>query len=274
MDAAVDVRDANAVNEVMARTRPDAIAHLAAVSFSPDATADPSSAMSVAVVGTVNVLEAARLLEQTPAVLVTGSSEVYGLPALDELPLREGSPLRAQSAYGVSKIAQESVALAYSARYGQRLVVTRSFNHIGPMQRPEFVVPALARRVSEMARGSAGSVPVGNVDVRRDFTDVRDVVRAYRLLLEAAHAGRLDASGTAVNVCSGRSVAIRWVAEELCRLAGVEPRLEVDPALVRDSDAPEIRGDYAFLSALTGWHPEIPLQDTLRDVWSANECMK
>lgn len=269
VDPSIDIRDADAVSRAIDEARPTAIAHLAAVSFSPDATADPGAAFAVAVAGTTNVLEAARAASDRPAVLVTGSSEVYGSPDPAHLPLREDSPLRARSPYGVSKIAQESVGLAYAARYGLRVVVTRSFNHIGPGQRPDFVVPALARRVADMASGAADRIPVGNVDVRRDLTDVRDVVRAYRLLIEAAVEGRLPTDGVVVNVCSAESVAIRWIAEEFCRLAGVEPRLEVDPALVRDTDAPDIRGDYGLLAKLTGWRPSIPITDTLREIWSA-----
>jgi GDP-4-dehydro-6-deoxy-D-mannose reductase len=268
-DASIDIRDAEAVSRVIDEARPTAIAHLAAVSFSPDATADPGAAFAVAVAGTANVLEAARATKERPALLVTGSSEVYGPPDPSDLPLTEGSPLLAKKPYGVSKIAQESVGLAYAARYGLRVVVTRSFNHIGPGQRTDFVVPALARRVADLASGVTDHIPVGNVDVRRDLTDVRDVVRAYRLLLEAAVAGLLPSDGLAVNVCSGESVAIRWIAEEFCRLAGVEPRLQVDPALVRDTDPPDIRGDYALLANLTGWQPRIALTDTLRDVWTS-----
>lgn len=271
LDPAIDVRDADAVARVIAGAKPTAIAHLAAVSFSPDATADPGAAFAVAVAGTTNVLEAARLATDRPAVLVTGSSEVYGAPDPADLPLIEDSPLRARSSYGVSKIAQESVALAYAGRYELPVAVTRSFNHIGPGQRPDFVVPALAQRVAEVLSGATDYIPVGNIDVRRDLTDVRDVVRAYRLLIEAAIEGRLPATGLAVNVCSGESVAIRWVAEEFCRLAGVEPRFEVNPALVRDTDPPDVRGDYELLAKLTGWQPEISVSDTLHDIWSARD---
>lgn len=264
----VDVRDANSVADAVRMAKPGGIAHLAAVSFGPDASADPGKAFATAVGGTVNVLESARLLSDRPAVLVAGSSEVYGSPTTADLPLTEDHPLRAQTAYGLSKIAQESVAIAYANRYGLSLVVTRSFNHIGPGQRPDFVVPALAQRIAAVARGDTDRIPVGNVDVRRDLTDVRDVARAYRLLLEAAAEKRQGANGLVVNVCSGESVAIRWVVEELCRLTGMEPSLEIDRALVRESDAPEIRGDYSLLGQLTGWRPTISLPDTLREIWN------
>jgi GDP-4-dehydro-6-deoxy-D-mannose reductase len=264
----VDVRRAEDVRDVLAAGRPDAVAHLAAVAFAPDAATDPRVAFDVAVLGTINVLEQIRALPHPPAILVSGSSEVYGAPSLEDLPLSEASPLRPHSPYSLSKAAQEGVALGYAARLGLRVVVTRSFNHTGPGQRPEFVVPALARRVLAVANGEASEIPVGTVDVRRDLGDVRDVVRAYRRLLEVAVQDQQPGSGLVVNVCTGRSVAIREIVEELARLAGIRPVLRVDPALVRSTDAPEIRGDHSLLSSITGWMPDRALAETLRDVWA------
>lgn len=264
----LDVRDAAAITKAVAEARPDAVAHLAAVAFAPDAAASAETAFEVAVRGTINVCEAIRQQARPPALVVSGSSEVYGAPAADELPLTEFAPLRASTPYALSKAAQESVALAYAARHSLRVVVTRSFNHAGPGQRDEFVVPALARRVLEMARGRAGDVPVGNLDVRRDISDVRDVTRAYRLLLESAVTGGCGPGGTVVNVSSGRSVSIREVVEEFCRLAGVDATLRIDPVLVRPNEAPEIRGDHALLRQLTGWQPVWTVEQTLASVWS------
>jgi GDP-4-dehydro-6-deoxy-D-mannose reductase len=269
LDLPIDVRDAQQVSRAFADCRPDAVAHLAAISFLPDAAADAQAAFAVAIAGTANVMEAARTANPPPPVLVTGSSEAYGPPSPGELPLTEASPLRAAGPYGLSKLAQESVAIAYARRYGLRVVATRSFNHTGPGQRSEFVVPALARRVYELAQGRVDRVPVGNLDVLRDVSDVRDVVRAYRLLLTACLERDYGRGGIAVNVCSGESVSIRWIADELCRLAGVEPRLTVDEALVRKDDPPEIRGDFSLLANTTGWRPERALTETLRDVWAS-----
>jgi GDP-4-dehydro-6-deoxy-D-mannose reductase len=266
-DPGLDVRDSEPVAALVGKARPSAIAHLAAVSFGPDASADPSTAYAVAIGGTLNVLEAARGLSEPPVILVTGSSEVYGSPRPEDLPLTESARLRPTKPYAYSKAAQESLALAYATRFDLNVVVTRSFNHVGPGQRAEFVVPALASRVAAMASGKTDRIPVGNVDVRRDLTDVRDVVRAYRMLLELATSDPLDGGPLVVNVCSGESVTIRWVAEELCRLAEIEPKLAVDPALVRQSDPPDIRGDYSLLNRLTSWRPAIPVAQTLRDIW-------
>lgn len=265
--AALDVTDAEAVAATIRSAAPDAVAHLAAVSFGPDARSDPALALRTTVGGTVHVLEGVRHRSPSPAVLVSGSSEVYGRPRPEELPLTEESPLRPSSPYALSKAAQEGVALAYAARHGLRLAVTRSFNHAGPGQRGVFVLPALAERLRAVARGEATDVATGNLDVRRDFTDVRDVVRAYRLLLERLVDGHIASGGAVLNVASGRSVAIRELLAELCRVAGIEPVIRSDPALVRHDDPPDISGDPGALVRLTGWRPERPIESTVREIW-------
>jgi GDP-4-dehydro-6-deoxy-D-mannose reductase len=264
----LDVQDSSSTRAFLERAAPDAVAHLAAVSFAPDARAEPERAFETNVGGTMHLLEAVRLVDPSPAILVTGSSEVYGSPASEDLPLRESAPLRPRTPYGLSKAAQEAVAIAYARRYGLRAVVTRSFNHSGPGQRPVFVVPAVAARVLALRNGADSKIAVGNTEVRRDFTDVRDVVAAYVLLLEAAVDGRIEPGGQVLNVASGRSVAIRELIEELCRLAGVEPRLETDPALVRADDPPEIVGDAGELRRLTGWAPQHDVREMLAAVWA------
>jgi GDP-4-dehydro-6-deoxy-D-mannose reductase len=267
-DRMLDVTDRALLEERIAALRPDAVAHLAAVAYAGDAADDPAEAFRVNAGGTLNLCEAVRRDRASICVLVTGSSEVYGNPAPAELPLTEESLLAPAATYGLSKAAQEAVALAVAARWTLRLVVTRSFNHSGPGQRPVFVLPALARRVASMRMGHAASIPVGNTDVRRDFTDVRDVVRAYRLLLEALVGGRIARGGAVFNVCSGRTLAIRDAIERFCGLAGVEPRLETDPSLVRADDPAEIRGDATALRTATGWEPQIDLETMLDDIWA------
>ncbi len=246
--------------------RPDGVIHLAGMAFAPDANNDPSEAFRVNVAGTIALFEALRSLGIRPGVLVSGSADVYGTPRPEDLPLTEQAPVAPLLPYAVSKAAQEAVAVEAGMRYGFPTVITRSFNHAGPGQRPVFVVAAMARRVLAVQRGERAVIPTGNVDVRRDLSDVRDVVRAYRLLLEAAVAGSLGSPPTIVNVASGRVVTVRWVIEQLCALAGVQPSLEVDASLVRARDPEEIRGDASLLTRLTGWRPTIPLEQTLADV--------
>ncbi len=265
----VDVTDADALAHAVAAARPDAVVHLAAVAYAPDAARDPLHAFDVNVTGTINLMEAVRSLASTPVVFVAGSSEVYGAPRPEDLPLREEAALRPRTPYGVSKAAQEGVALGYAARLRLRLVAARSFNHSGAGQRDSFVIPALARRVLDVAQGRARWIRVGNLDVRRDFTHVRDVVRAYRLLIEAMADGRVEPGGQIYNVASGTSVPIRQALEGLCALAGVDPTFVIDPGLVRPDDPIDIRGDASALRALTCWRPERTFQEMLADVWGA-----
>lgn len=262
----LDIADRAGLLAWFATEKPDAVVHLAGMAFAPDARSDPSEAFRVNVGGTVAIFESLRELGLRPPVLVTGSSDVYGTPRPDDLPLRESAPLDPRQPYAVSKAAQEGVAVEAGVRWGFPVVVARSFNHTGPGQRPVFVVPAMARRVLAVQRGQASAIPAGNVDVLRDIGDVRDVVRAYRLLLEASAAGRLGREPVVVNVATGRAEAVRWLIEQLCALAGVACSVYVDPALVRADDPPEIRGDSSFLTELTGWRPEIRLDRTLRDL--------
>ena len=244
---------------------PEAVVHLAGMAFAPDAKDDPAEAFRVNVGGTVALFEALRQVGARPAVIVSGSSDVYGLPRAEDLPLSESAPLSPAHPYALSKLAQEAVAVEAAVRYGFPVVVTRSFNHTGPGQRPVFVVPALARRVVAAQRGEATSIPAGNIDVCRDLTDVRDVVRAYRLLLEQTAAGRVSGP-CVVNVASGISTSIRSIIDQLCELAGVPARVKVEESLVRAIDPVDIRADAGLLTQITGWRPEIPLSTTLADV--------
>jgi GDP-4-dehydro-6-deoxy-D-mannose reductase len=258
------------LRSVITDARPDAVAHLAAVSFGPDASKDPELAVRVNAGGTRALFSGLDAVGSTAAVLVTSSSEVYGHFDPADLPLNELQPPRATAPYGKSKIAQETVSMEAAAR-GRSVTVTRAFNHIGPGQREVFVAPALARRVLALRDGNASAIRAGNLDVRRDFGDVRDVVRAYRLLLESLVEGRIPSENPVYNIATGRSVPIRELVEILCRLAGVQMSIEVDPALVRTDDPPDIRGDSSALRELTGWRPAIALESSLADLLESLE---
>jgi len=262
--SALDITDRSAVTTFVHAARPEAIAHLAAISFGPEARRDPQRATAVNVGGTSAILSAAAELGRIP-VLVASSAEVYGAPAPEDLPLRETAPLRATQPYGLSKIETEDAALAPSV--GVPVAVVRSFNHTGPGQRLEFVVPAIAARIARAANRRERTIAAGNVDVRRDLSDVRDVVRAYRLVLEALANGDLPAGRRVYNVASGQAVAIRDVVNALVAIAGIDVEIEIDPDLVRTDDPPEIRGDASLIASDLGWRPTIPLEVTLRDVY-------
>jgi GDP-4-dehydro-6-deoxy-D-mannose reductase len=244
---------------------PDAIYHLAAMTHVGESWEDPSQVLRVNVLGTAEVLAAARTLPQA-RVLVVSSAEVYGVVGPEQLPLGESTPTAPASPYAASKLAAEAVALQAWRGYRQPVIVVRPFNHIGPGQSPNFFVPALAKRIVEARRSGAGSLRVGTLTTRRDFTDVRDVVVAYRLLIEKG------APGDVYNVCSGRDVAMSDVAAQLLALAGADLTLETDPELVRPVDVPVLRGDAGRLHAATGWQPSIPLATTLADVLTSWEA--
>ena len=263
---ALDITNDPAVRRFVAAASPDAVAHLAAVSFAGEAARDPQRALAINEGGTRALLQAVALMAPGARVLVTSSSEVYGRPADDELPIAEGNPLRADRPYGRSKLAQEEAAQEIAASHDVPLILVRPFNHTGPGQRTDFVVPALASRILEAARDGSATIRAGNVDVRRDIGDVRDVVRAYRLLLEAAVSGERPERLAIYNVATGRSVAIREIIERLAGLAGVTIAVETDAGLVRADDPPDIRGDATRLREAVDWEPAVPLSTTLADV--------
>ena len=260
IDIEVDVTDPAAVTDAVAAADPDVIYHLAALAHVGESWADPSKVLGVNVIGTANVLAAARQVAPRARTVAVSSAEVYGIVAPDELPLTEASEVRPTSPYAASKAAAEQVALQAARGFGQQVVVARPFNHVGPGQAPIFAVPALAKRIVDASAAGEGWLPVGTLTTRRDFTDVRDVVRAYRLLaLEGA-------SGEVYNIASGVDVEIAQIARTLLALAGADLELRPDPSLIRPVDVPILRGDASRLRTATGWEPSISLDTTLADV--------
>ena len=253
-----DIRDPDGVATAIATTRPDAIYHLAGVAFGPDVRDDVAAAADITVIGTANVLRGCLGSATRPLVLVTGSSEIY---ASKDGPINELDPISPVSPYGYTKLAQEAVCLAYQKAGAVEVAVTRSFNHIGPGQRDSFVVSAFASQLARIAMGAPAVLKVGNLEALRDFTDVRDVVAAYRLIV----AGRRV--GEPLNVATGVGVRIRDLLDGLFAVAGVTADVEIDPARLRSAEAPALIGDAGRLREATGWRPEIPLDQTLSDVW-------
>jgi GDP-4-dehydro-6-deoxy-D-mannose reductase len=266
IDLETDVADGAAVRRVLRDVVPDAVYHLAAMTHVGESWEQPSQVLRVNVLGTAEVLAAARAESPRARVLVVSSAEVYGVVTPEQLPLGERTPTAPASPYAASKLAAEVLSLQAWRGYGQPVVVVRPFNHIGPGQSPNFFVPAMAKRIVEARRSGAASLLVGTLTTRRDFTDVRDVVRAYRLLIE------VGAPGEVYNVCSGLDVAMSDVAAQLLALAGADLTLDTDPALVRPVDVPVLRGDAALLRTATGWEPTIPLATTLADVLASWEA--
>jgi GDP-4-dehydro-6-deoxy-D-mannose reductase len=265
IDIETDVSDGAAVQQAVADASPEAIYHLAAMTHVGESWEHPSEVLRVNVLGTAEILAAARTLPSSPRVLVVSSAEVYGVVSPQQLPLREDTPTAPATPYAASKLAAEAVALQAWRGYKQPVIVVRPFNHIGPGQSPNFAVPALAKRIVEARKSGARSLRIGTLTTRRDFTDVRDVVVAYRLLIERG------TPGTIYNLCSGHDVAIAEVAEQLLALAHAELDLVTDPELVRPVDVPVLRGDAGRLRHATGWNPSIPLATTLADVLASWE---
>jgi GDP-4-dehydro-6-deoxy-D-mannose reductase len=219
---------------------------------------DPARTFSVNALGTLSILEAARGVARR--VIVLSSAEVYGVVDPGALPVNEDAPLRPVTPYAASKVAAEFLGVQAHLGHGLAAIRARPFNKIGPGQQPSFVVAALAQRIARAERDGLASIRVGNLSARRDFVDVRDAVRAYRLLAERGEPGEV------YNVCSGVDVAVEDLVRRLMALAKVELRLEVDPSLARPVEVPRMLGDPSRLRAATGWAPTIPLEDTLTDV--------
>ena len=260
----LDIANADAVLSMVRDEQPDAIAHLAGVSNSR--TTDLWEAMRVNHDGTRNVMDAVRQLKRAVPVLVTGSSEVYGNPNPDDLPLSESAPTRPRKPYAVSKLAQESVALDLGRRHDIPVVVTRSFNHIGPGERAKNVARSFAVQIRDQKLAGRREVAVGNLEIEKDFGDVRDFVRAYRLLIEGLAAGTVPTC-LAVNVATGRAASVRDILEMLGSIAGIDPLPVENRDFFRDAEPPRIVGNASLLRALTGWSPEFSLRDTLRDLY-------
>jgi GDP-4-dehydro-6-deoxy-D-mannose reductase len=256
-----DLDDPVAAAAVIEDVRPEGIVHLAGQSSVHQSWLDPGGTLRTNVLGIVHLLDAARSSSLRPAVLVVGSAEEYGPVSEAELPIRETAPLRPASPYAVSKVAQGALALLYGPAGGMRIVLTRTFHHTGPGRGEAFAESSFARQIAEIELGLRPPViEVGNLEAVRDFTDVRDVVRAYLLLLEKGEPGQ------AYNVCSGRGRRIRDVLDLL--LAGSRARVEVrvDKERLRPSDVPAQVGDPSRLRVATDWAPRIPLEETLRDL--------
>lgn len=266
----LDVTDLGGVRKHMADVRPDAVYHLAGLASVAESWKHPDTALEVNAGGTLAVVDAARFLDPKPRVLVVSSAEVYGVVAPDDLPIDEDHPMRPVTPYAASKAAAEMIAVQAFLGAGVPVVRARPFNHVGPGQSTDFVVAALARRIAEAARAGETTLSVGSLTSRRDFTDVRDVVRAYRLLVLHGEPGQ------AYNVCSGRDVAVAELVDRLLDLAGARLALRTDPDLVRPVDVPVLRGDASRLTGATGWRPEIPLEQTLADTlafWQQNQAL-
>lgn len=257
----LDVCVADAVRDWIAATRPDAVVHLAAQSNVVDAFREPRRTFEVNVFGTLGLLEAIRAKAPRARLLFVSSGDVYGLIPETALPVSEDRPFEPRNPYAVSKVAAELACRQWHFTEGMDVVIARPFNHIGPGQDDRFVVASLARQVAEIAAGHREPVvDAGDLDVTRDFTDVRDVVRAYLLLLERGRTGAI------YNVGSGQEVRVRDLLGRLATLGGIDPRIHQDPQRMRRAEQRRVAASFALLEADTGWRPTIGLDRSLADI--------
>jgi GDP-4-dehydro-6-deoxy-D-mannose reductase len=259
----VDLRDPHAVHSLLEQVRPTRIYHLAGQSYVPRSFEAPWETLDTNIHSLLNLFEAIRALGLIEAtrLLVIGSSEMYGPVRPEQTPITEETPFDPASPYAVSKIAQEMLAVQYRRSYGVHTVRVRAFNHIGTGQTGRFAVASFAAQIAEIEAGLKEPVVyVGDLSAARDFTDVRDIVRAYHLTLERG------AAGAVYNVCSGTAWTMQRVLETLLSFSSRQIEIRVDPARLRPSDIPILRGDSTRLREATGWTPHIPIEQTLREV--------
>lgn len=254
-----DLLDPEGMVTAVAEARPDTIFHLAGQAYPARSWDEPAHTIAVNTGGTANLLRAAAAFGR-PRVVVVTSAEIYGPISPDDLPLTEQTVPHPRHPYGVSKLAAGELARAYWERYGLPVIEARPFNHIGPRQAKGFVVPDFASQLAAIRLGQAEPViRVGNLEPERDFTDVRDVAAAYRLLAEKGHPGR------AYLICSGHSVSVQTLLDTLIELNGVDVEVRADERRMNPSDIPCLYGSYARIERDTGWRPMIPLRQSLRD---------
>jgi len=256
-----DLLDPFSVSKMIGAVRPDRIFHLAAQSHVPTSWSSPSSTLQDNVIGQLNLFEAVRTVGIDPLIQIAGSSEEYGMVYPDEVPMKESNPLRPLSPYAVSKVAQEMLAYQYHQSYGIRSITSRGFNHSGPRRGENFVDSSFAKQIAEIEKGIVEPViHVGDLTSKRDFTDVRDMVRAYWLLLEKGRPGEV------YNIGSGHTRPMQEVLDLLLGMSKVDVEVRVDPTRLRPSDVMILWADSSKFTDATGWKPTIPYKQTLRDL--------
>ena len=258
-----NILDHQHIVSLVRNVKPDRIIHLAGQAFVPTAFSDPTSTFQANILGGVHVLEGARLHRENAnanvTVLIVSTGEVYGRVA--RLPITEEFPLAPNNPYAASKASIDVIAQQYREAFGLPVIVVRPFNHVGPRQSPVFVCSDFAKQIAEAAAGKREPrIRVGNIEAQRDFTDVRDVVRAYWMLLEHGSVG-------VYNVCSGKTVAVKEILATLTRLANVRIECVTEHDRLRSYDIPIVYGSNEKLRVATGWKSTIPLEKTLRDVY-------
>lgn len=256
----LDILDKEAVSKIIDTIQPDLIFHLAAQSSVSVSWKNPELTIDVNIKGSMNVMEAVHRQEKRMRILLIGSGEEYGRLFPDEIPVSEKQCVRPGNIYAVTKACQNMLGSIYAQVYGLDVLMVRAFNHIGPQQAPLFVVSDFCRQIAEIEAGTRKAViKTGNLNIKRDFTDVRDVVRAYVMLAEKGEAGET------YNVGSGHAVSIGDILQIILEQSSAAIRIETDMKKLRPSDVPVIEADIHKMQKITGWEPQIPLEQTIRE---------
>lgn len=254
----MNVCDYEAVHATIRRIKPDYIFHLAAIAYVPSSWQDPKLVFEVNTIGTLNLLNAVRSVGIDPVIMLAGSSEEFGLVHENELPINENNPLRPLSPYGVSKIALDMLGYQYYKSYGMKIVRTRAFNHEGYGRGEEYMPSSFAKQIVEVEKKLKEPVIYhGDLTSKRDISDVRDIVRAYRLAVEKCEYGEV------YNIGSGNCYSVEEILQTLLRLSGVDVELKIDSKRMRPSDVKILQSDSSKFRNKTGWKPEYSLEDTL-----------
>ena len=259
----IDLKDDEQARRLMADCMPDAIYHLAAQAFVPRSFEAPWETLENNIRSQLNIIQACLALDIRPRILIVSSAEIYGAVEPSQLPMSEDTAIQPTNPYSVSKAAQDMLGLQFYLSHQLPIMRARPFNHIGPGQDIRFVAPAFAAQIAKIEAGRQEPfIYVGNLQAKRDFTDVRDIARAYHLIVEKGRPGQ------AYNVASGKAHSIRHLLDTLLGLSGIPVEIRVDPARLRPVDVPEIRGDSHKLRRDTGWQPALTFEDALEDVLS------
>ncbi|MEK9176205.1 MAG: GDP-mannose 4,6-dehydratase [Patescibacteria group bacterium] len=255
----LNLLDALAIEEMIAEEKPDLLFHLAALTSTRNSFDNPAKTFTNNVTSQINILEGVKKHSLDTKILVISSAEVYGLVSPEDLPIDENTPFNPTNPYAVSKLAQDFLGLQYNLAHKLKIVRVRPFNHVGVRQAPIFVISAFAKRIAEIEKGKEKVMKVGNLTSKRDFTDVRDMVKAYLLALEK---GKL---GDVYNLGSGKSYEISKILEMMVGMSTVPIETQQDPSLLMQSDNPDLVCDPSKFEALTGWKSEIPIEKTLEE---------
>jgi GDP-4-dehydro-6-deoxy-D-mannose reductase len=255
-----DLNDRKHIAVILEKFQPHQIIHLASDSSVAHSWQAPVESFQNNTNIFLNLVESVRMLQFPCRILSIGSSEEYGVVDAKHIPIREETPFNPVSPYAVARVSQELLSRIYAHGYGMDIVITRSFNHIGPGQKDNFVISSFAKQIMAIKKGSGSGLQVGNIEVIRDFLDVRDVVKAYMLLLEKGRSGQV------YNICSGKGYSLKEVLDKMLAIAGVDAGYQINEQLIRPADNPVIIGSNEKIKTECGWQPEISIEQSLKDI--------